>query len=245
MIYQLYTFPASHYCEKARWALDYKGLSYEEVSWIPVFHILKVKGLPVPQTSVPILFDGKEYVQGSSEIMKWLEERHPDRPLFPKDADALEKAQAIDATLSKLGVHVRRYVYWVLLPENAAGQQALGLNLSGLRRKSFNLSFPLLRAAIFKGLNINAESSQRSLEKIEKGLEEFEEVRAGKHYLIKDQLSFVDLSAASLLSPLNIPLQHPIYTQLPIPQSFEPILEKFRRHDALKWVVEIYQKHRK
>ena len=28
---QLITFAASHFCEKARWALDWHGIAYEEV----------------------------------------------------------------------------------------------------------------------------------------------------------------------------------------------------------------------
>ena len=30
---QLITFAAFHFCEKARWALDWHGISYEEVGW--------------------------------------------------------------------------------------------------------------------------------------------------------------------------------------------------------------------
>ncbi|VAW80072.1 hypothetical protein MNBD_GAMMA15-1204 [hydrothermal vent metagenome] len=35
----LYQFPISHYCEKIRWALDYKGLPYTTINPLPGSHI--------------------------------------------------------------------------------------------------------------------------------------------------------------------------------------------------------------
>jgi hypothetical protein len=35
---ELYQFPFSHYCEKVRWALDYKGIAYRTVNLLPGFH---------------------------------------------------------------------------------------------------------------------------------------------------------------------------------------------------------------
>ena len=32
---KLVTFGISHYCEKARWALDWHGIAYEEINWAP------------------------------------------------------------------------------------------------------------------------------------------------------------------------------------------------------------------
>ena len=41
--YRLITIPPSHYCEKARWALDYAGISYREEGHPPLLHRLPVK----------------------------------------------------------------------------------------------------------------------------------------------------------------------------------------------------------
>jgi len=35
---RLITIPFSHYCEKARWALELCGIAYEEDGHLPVFH---------------------------------------------------------------------------------------------------------------------------------------------------------------------------------------------------------------
>ncbi len=36
---KLHQFQFSHYNEKARWALDFKGLKYEKRSLLPGFHM--------------------------------------------------------------------------------------------------------------------------------------------------------------------------------------------------------------
>jgi glutathione S-transferase len=38
---RLLTIPISHYCEKARWALDRLGLPYVEERHLQVFHYLR------------------------------------------------------------------------------------------------------------------------------------------------------------------------------------------------------------
>lgn len=41
--YRLYTIAASHYCEKARWALDLGGVSYQEDKAPPVLHMMMLR----------------------------------------------------------------------------------------------------------------------------------------------------------------------------------------------------------
>ena len=35
----LYQFPISHYCEKVRWALAYKSISYQKINLLPVANL--------------------------------------------------------------------------------------------------------------------------------------------------------------------------------------------------------------
>jgi len=37
----LNTFAVSHFCESARWTLDYKGIEYAEESWAPLLHVTR------------------------------------------------------------------------------------------------------------------------------------------------------------------------------------------------------------
>ena len=40
---KLLEFPHSHYCEKARWALDSKGLKFQAIAIMPGYHIFTVR----------------------------------------------------------------------------------------------------------------------------------------------------------------------------------------------------------
>ncbi len=51
---RLYTFTISHFAEKARWSLDYKGIHYQEKRLVPGSHVPIVKRI-APSTVVPVL----------------------------------------------------------------------------------------------------------------------------------------------------------------------------------------------
>ena len=84
MTTRLYTFTISHFAEKARWALDYKRIHYQEKRLVPGSHILIVKHM-APGTSVPVLRDDGRVIQGSSAIIDYLDARTTERPLTPVD----------------------------------------------------------------------------------------------------------------------------------------------------------------
>ena len=90
---KLYQFPVSHYCEKVRWALDFKGLKYRKINLVPGPHVRKVLQM-ASRSQVPVLEDGKVIVQGSAEIIDYLESKYPERSLTPKDPSLAEQARA-------------------------------------------------------------------------------------------------------------------------------------------------------
>jgi glutathione S-transferase len=66
---QLITFGISHYCEKARWALDWHGVDYDEIGRPPGLHFILAKRCGAKDTTLPILLDGKRVIQGSDAII--------------------------------------------------------------------------------------------------------------------------------------------------------------------------------
>ena len=61
----LYQFQFSHFCEKARWALDFKGLPYACKNLITGPH-RKVASNLAPRSCLPILVDGGVVVYDST-----------------------------------------------------------------------------------------------------------------------------------------------------------------------------------
>ncbi len=81
---ELYQFELSHYCEKVRLILDYKGLPYRKIEVTPGIGQLDLYRLS-GQRQVPVLKDGTEVIADSTAIAKYLEQRYPERPLLPTD----------------------------------------------------------------------------------------------------------------------------------------------------------------
>jgi glutathione S-transferase len=79
----LYRAPFSTNVERVALALAHKGLDVESVviSYEDRSPVIEVSGQPL----VPVLVDGDEVIADSVRILRHLEERHPDPPLFPRD----------------------------------------------------------------------------------------------------------------------------------------------------------------
>ena len=80
---RLYRAPFSTNVERVALALAHKGLAPESV-WIEYSDRSPVEAVS-GQGLVPVLVDGDEVVHDSPRILAWLEERHPDPPLYPRD----------------------------------------------------------------------------------------------------------------------------------------------------------------
>lgn len=100
MAIKLYQFCISHYCEKARWALDYKGINYQTVNLLPGQHVNTIRKLTRAESSVPVLEHDGQIIQGSGHILDYLDKVFPDKPLLPADPDlqarVLEWEQKLD-----------------------------------------------------------------------------------------------------------------------------------------------------
>ena len=79
----LYQFSFSHFNEKARWALDYKGVPHQRSSVPPGAHIPIMLAL-TGQTKTPVLRVDQALIIGSAKIIDYLETNHPEPRLYPR-----------------------------------------------------------------------------------------------------------------------------------------------------------------
>src|SRR4051812_50186458 len=85
----------SHYSEKARWALDHKGVEHERRAPVPGAHIPVALWLTRGRHyTFPVLeLDGR-HIGDSTAMIAALEERFPEPALYP--ADAGERRRALE-----------------------------------------------------------------------------------------------------------------------------------------------------
>lgn len=98
---QLYNFFRSGTSHRLRIALNLKGLAYD---YIPVSlateeHLGPAFKAINPQGFVPALVDDGRVLIQSPAIIEWLEERHPNPPLLPRDAEARARVRALAAVV--------------------------------------------------------------------------------------------------------------------------------------------------
>jgi glutathione S-transferase len=104
---KLYSGPLSLFTAKVRIALDEKGLGYErvEVGWSLAHryepHHPDVVALN-PKQQVPVLVDGDVVVYDSTLILEYLEERHPQPPLFPSGAAQRARCRQLEAAADEI-----------------------------------------------------------------------------------------------------------------------------------------------
>src|SRR5205823_4762076 len=80
---RLITIPISHYCEKARWALDRAGISYREERHIQGVHRVAARRAGGGKT-VPVLVTPEGAIGESEEILSWVDARtDPELRLLP------------------------------------------------------------------------------------------------------------------------------------------------------------------
>jgi glutathione S-transferase len=67
----------------------------------------------------------------------------------------------------------------------------------------------------------------------------------GHRFLTGDRLTRADITAASLLAPLVLPAEHPVYTRIQLPVALAATVATWQERPTLKWVKQVYSDHRK
>ena len=202
---KLYQFPVSHYCEKVRWALDFKGLKYRKINLVPGPHVRKVLQM-ASRSQVPVLEDGKEIIQGSTEIIDYLESKYPERSLTPKDPSLAEQARAWEERLDRVaGPAVRTFNYHFLLPFPRAIVPLLTAKQNMMVRMMFYVGYRKLSNTLRGWMNINESTAHKAMDDMDELLNELRQIYANTRYLVGDEFSRADLAACALFAPLFRP----------------------------------------
>jgi glutathione S-transferase len=238
----LITIPFSHFCEKARWALDACRVAYEEDGHLPLFHYLAVRG----KKSVPILAVDRDRISDSTEIIAWADAKKPGT-LIPTDTRAREQALALEDELDRgLGPATRRWGYFQLLPRTDL-DDVLVRGVPRWEARALIFTRPIAASILRRGLKIDAAGVERSRQKIDATFDAVDaRLRDGRPYLVGDAFSVADLTFASLASPILFPREHPI--GLPPPEELTPAaqaqVEAWRSRPAGRHGLAMYERHR-
>ncbi|TCK18734.1 glutathione S-transferase [Thiogranum longum] len=238
----LYQFPISHYCEKVRWALEYKGLAYTKIDLLPGFHVKTVKKIAAKQ-EVPVLVHDGRVVQNSSDIITYLDKTFPDRPLTPGSAELEEQALRWEAYVDEnIGPQIRVYCYHYFLDRTDIVLPMLTHGQAWHRKMMFRLAFPKVREAMRKFMRINERTAGISLEKVTGAVDKLHAQLEQSRFLAGDKFSRADLAAAALLAPFIRPEKYGITWPEAFPEEMASAVNALG--PGLDWVEAVYRDYR-
>jgi glutathione S-transferase len=197
---QLITIPFSHFCEKARWALDRAGYPYQEEAHAPGLHRPYARRAGA-RGSVPVLVvDDGRVLDDSALILGLVAEA---AQLFPGEPAARAEVDALVARFDReLGPDVRRLAYHDLLPRRADALRLLTAGSPPWEGRVVWLLFPVLRPLMRRSMRIDATGAARSEARL---TTLFADVSArladGRRWLVGDAFTAADLTFAALSAP--------------------------------------------
>ena len=195
------TIPLSHYCEKARWALDRVSLPYREEPHAPL--LSRFAARRAAGGTVPVLIFGDLRLTESGAILRHADSTQPGA-LYPLEAPLRAEVTALERRFdADLGTHVRRWAYMHLLPEKTLLRDLWSRGVPPREAMWMPLVVPIARRLLRRAYKVTPAGAARSHERIR---EVFAEVAArladGRRFLTGDRFTAADLTFAALAAPV-------------------------------------------
>ena len=163
----LYHIEISHYNEKARWALDHKGIPHVRKAPPPLLHMAWALWLTRSPTFPVRKLDGAS-VGDSTRIIETLEREYLEPPLYPPDAAGRHRALALEEHFDEqLGPYVRRWLFHEELVGLSSGDFIEGA-LGGAPRAvktTMRVTAPVGRGVLRLRYGINDEAARVARER--------------------------------------------------------------------------------
>jgi len=245
---ELVTIPFSHFCEKARWALDWCGVPYVERACLPMLHLRhtrRIGGRTVPaliRTDAPPLTD-------STAILRWADEQAPaHKKLLPASPAARAEADAFEDELDeRLGPATRLWAYAHGLRNRPMLRALVSPAFPRWRdRALLALLLPVVGRVIEREYGATMEAAHRAEGIIFEGFERASERLGKKPYLSGDRFGASDLTFATLggvmvLAPENRFMKHDVE----MPPPMRAFVDRLRATRAGEHAARCYRDHRR
>jgi glutathione S-transferase len=238
VIARLVTIPISHFCEKARWALDRAGVPYVEERHLQGIHIVAARRAGGGRT-VPVLATASGRVlTESAAIVRWA----------CPDVYAEPEAAALEARLDAgLGPDGRLWMYHHTLPAVRALAPWALAGVPPWERTAFAVGGRLVEPALRRYLGVDAAAAGAALSRVGAA---FDEVAArladGRQFLLGARFSAADLAFAALAAPVLVPARYgsPLPPLDVLPGAMADEVRRFRHHPAGRFALRLYDTER-
>ncbi|MBD3881379.1 glutathione S-transferase family protein [Phormidium tenue FACHB-886] len=202
---ELYQFEPSHYCEKVRLILDYKGLEYRKVEVTPglgQFDLYQMSG----QRKVPVLKDGVEVIADSTAIALHLDKKHPDRPILPTDPEQRALCLLMEEWADEsIGANSEKVMLGALNQDPAFRTAMLPSSTPGFLKTIVEAVPGEALSLLGTGVGLGSDAVKLARKAMQQNLEALSVLLAHRPYLITDHPTLADFAVAALTMYVKFP----------------------------------------
>lgn len=245
---RLVTIPLSHYCDRARWALDYAGIPFSEEQHLQMVHRRPVRRAG-GGTTVPVLVTGDETLSDSSDIVAYADRHAGDeRRLYPDDPEQRQRIAELERGFAdELGVETRRLAYYYFLAMKRVFLAYNGADAPRWQRALLRGTFPLAKRLAARKVKITKHTLAGAHEVVTRYFDAVaERLDDEGGYLVGARFSAADLTFAAMAAPVLLPPQYGV----PMPgldelsPEYRAFVDALRAHRAGRHGLRMYAEHR-
>jgi len=245
---RLITIPISHYCEKARWALDRAGLDYRERAHLQVFHRFAARRAGGGVT-VPVLVCKEGVLKESEEILDYADRlTDSERSLYPADPVAAAEVRALTRDFDeRLGPHGRRWMYQELRDRR---DLALAYGCAGVpawERRTIPFAFGAMMRVIDHFLDVTPATARASEGEVRKVFDAVgERLADGRSYLCGERFTAADLTFSALAAAVVMPPEYGVPLPQPdeLPSTAAAVVRELRETPAGEHALRMFREER-
>jgi glutathione S-transferase len=245
----LVTIPISHYCEKARWALQRTGVAYRERPHIQAIHRAATRRAGGGLT-VPVLVCGAGVLADSADILAWADtQAPPGRALYPDNPDRAAKVRGLEADFNaRLGPHSRCWMYQQLRKRRDLAIAYGCDDVPTWERAILRLGYPALIAIVARVLDVTPAAAVKSEVEVRATFDTVAQRLAdGRPYLGGDEFTAADLTFSALAAPLLMPPGYGVALPQPaeLPAYAAKVVREMRAHPAGRHALAMFESERR
>jgi glutathione S-transferase len=245
----LITIPISHYCEKARWALDRAGVTYRERAHLQVLHWIPVARAGGKKTAPVLVWGGRVFADSADIVEEASAKASPDRSLFPENPAAAAEVQALQGDFdARLGPEGRRWMYNALRGRRDIAVAYGCTGVPAWQRRALPFAYPVAARIIDRYLDVTPATAARSEAEVRAVFDGVaERLSDGRPYLCGKHFSAADLTFASLAAPMLMPPEYGVPLPQPeeLPTAMAATVRELREHPAGAHALRMFREERR